>query len=240
MGRRVKLADGTLDNKYTWETYGEVEVIAQQIGSGIAKLGLTEVKAQFENYEIQFISIYAANSREWVLVDAANILYGYTTMPIYDTLGEEACVHMFNETELSTIFLTCNHAAGVAKGVQEGKFQFLKNIVIMDEDNFTDEIRAQCDGVTIYTLSQVIEAGKEEILPYPEVKPEQIAFFSYTSGTTGTPKGAMISHANVAAGVAGADAILPFENGWTHISYLPLAHVFERIVMLTFINAQGR
>jgi long-chain acyl-CoA synthetase len=104
----------------------------------------------------------------------------------------------------------------------------------------TDELKGQCDGVKIYTLTDVINAGKENILEYPEVTPDMIAFFSYTSGTTGTPKGAMISHRNVAAGVGGAEAVLPFENGWTHISYLPLAHVFERIVMLTFINAEGR
>jgi long-chain acyl-CoA synthetase len=240
LGRRLMQADGTLANTYTWETYGEVETIAQQIGSGIAKLGLTEVKAQYEDHKIKFVSVYAKNSREWILVDVANTLYGYTTMPIYDTLGAEACVHMFNQTELSTVFLTCNHVEGIAKGIKDGSYTHLKNVVIMDEENFTDEIKALADGATVYTLSQVIEAGKEEILPYPEVKPEDIAFFSYTSGTTGLPKGAMVSHRNVAAAVGGAEKVLPFHKGFTHISYLPLAHVFERIILLMFVQTQGR
>ena len=89
LGRRTD-EDGNLLDYYTWETFAQIETLAQQIGSGIENLGLTEVKAQYEDYKIKFISIYSANSREWVLVDHANSLYGYTTMPLYDTLGERA------------------------------------------------------------------------------------------------------------------------------------------------------
>lgn len=240
LGRRLPLEDGTLAKTYTWETYGQVEVLAQELGSGIEKLGLTEEIAQFEDFKIKFIAIYAKNSREWIITDVANCLYGYTTMPIYDTLGEEACIHMFNETELTTLFLTCNHIAGVAKAIKDGSFKFLKNLVIMDEENFNDETKGQCEGIQTYTFNEVIEAGKGNVLPYPEIDPEQIAFFSYTSGTTGTPKGAMVSHKNVAAAVGGAEMVLPFEKGYTHISYLPLAHVFERIILFVFVQSQGR
>lgn len=242
LGRRLKLPDGTLEKKYTWETYSEAVAVAQQIGSGIINLGLTEEKAQFEDYKIKFVSIYSTNTREWVLVDTANMLYGFTTMPIYDTLGEEACGHMLNETELTTIFLTVNHIKNLMKGVKSGEFKFLKNFVIMDEDKWNDELKAECEGINVYTLTEVINAGKENIQPYPEVKPKDIAMFSYTSGTTGKPKGAMISHKNIAAAVAGAHEILPFEVGdqTTTISYLPLAHVLERIVQLTFVHASGR
>jgi long-chain acyl-CoA synthetase len=50
----------------------------------------------------------------------------------------------------------------------------------------------------------------------------------------------MISHKNVAAAIGGADAVLPFKNGYTHISYLPLAHVLERLILLVFVHTQGR
>jgi len=84
LGRRDILPDGTLAKEYTWETFAQVEVLARLIGSGIINLGLTEVKSQYQNFNIKFVSIYAGNSREWILVDCANMLYGNTTMPLYD------------------------------------------------------------------------------------------------------------------------------------------------------------
>jgi long-chain acyl-CoA synthetase len=64
-------------------------------------------KAQFRDYNLKFVAIYGKNSREWILTDLASALYGITTIPIYDTLGEEALDYMFNQTELTTCFLTC-------------------------------------------------------------------------------------------------------------------------------------
>jgi len=118
---------------------------------------------------------------------------------------------MFNETELSTVFLTVNHAKAVAAGIKEGRFEYLRNIVIMDEQNWTEELKAECAGenVTTYTLAEVIEAGKKEIHELPKVTPDDVALFSYTSGTTGKPKGAMVSHRNLAAAVAGLEPFLP-------------------------------
>lgn len=234
------LPDGSLTEKYTWETYGEVEEISRYIGSGIINLNLFEEKAQFRDYKLKFISIYSRNTREWFLVDIANILYGITTMPLYDTLGEEATDHMFNETELSTVFLTCNHVKGITQRIKGGQVLHLKNIVIMDSFNINDEIKGYLEGVNHYTLEQVIEAGKENVQEYPKVTPEDIVFFSYTSGTTGKPKGAMVSNKNLIAAIAGAEAVLPLKHGWKHLSYLPLAHVLERIVTSVVIHIHGK
>ena len=192
VGRRLPLADGKLAEQFTWETYGEVQKIAQNLGGGFAKLGLAEEKAQFRDYKMKFIGIYGPNTREWLLTDITCMLYGYTAMPVYDTLGEEACEHMFNETELSTLFLTTAHAGGVAKCIKSGAYKFIKNLVILDEANFDEKIQKAVEGVQVYTFSQIVEAGEGSNLPYPVIEDSQIAFFSYTSGTTGKPKGAMI------------------------------------------------
>ena len=240
LGRRLPLADGKLATEFTWETYGEVQKVAQNIAGGFAKLNLAEEKAQFRDYKMKFIGIYGPNTREWLLTDVACMLYGYTAMPVYDTLGEEACEHMFNETELSTLFLTTAHAAAVAKNIKSGAYKFIKNLVILDESRYDEKIQKALEGIQVYTFSQIVEAGKGANLPYPTIDDKQIAFFSYTSGTTGKPKGAMISHKNVAHVLAGAEIVLPFEQGYTHLSYLPLAHVFERLVLMVMVLTKGR
>lgn len=147
LGRRLPQADGKLAPEFTWETYGEVQKIAQNLGAGFGKLNLAEEKAQFRDYKMKFIGIYGPNTREWVLTDIACMLFGYTAMPVYDTLGEEACEHMFNETELTTLFLTTQHAAAVAKHIKSGAYKFLKNLVILDEEKFDEKVQKGVEGV---------------------------------------------------------------------------------------------
>ena len=230
LGRRVVQEDGSLDNKITWETHADLKKLATALGSGILNLGLTEEKAQFRDYKLRFIGIHSINSREWFITDTANSLYNFVTMPLYDTLGEEAMVFMYNQTELSTVFLTANHVVKTANLIKEGKTQFLKNLVVTDAHNLTQEIRdaAAGEGVTLYTFDDIIKAGEETLQEYAEVRPQDILCFSYTSGTTGLPKGAMISHENIVAMVAGTKEITLIQEGWTHISYLPMPHIYER------------
>jgi long-chain acyl-CoA synthetase len=73
--------------------------------------------------------------------------------------------------------------------------------------------------------------GKANPLPVRPPRPEDVHTFCYTSGTTGEPKGAMLTHANAIAMVAGAlHAGIDLSASDVHLSYLPLAHVFERLV----------
>ena len=106
-------------------------------------------------------------------------------------------------------------------------------------DNFTEDIRAQGKevGINIYHFNEVIEAGKKAasiVLKAP--KPESIYMFCYTSGTTGDPKAAMLTHSNfisVSAATIEHGIVLTEED--SSISYLPLAHSFEKAMFVTGI-----
>lgn len=226
------------DDHYTWLTFGEVEKICQALGSAIQNLEMAPVKQQYKSYEIKFVGIHSKNTLEWTLCDIANMIYGYTTMPLYDTLGDEAIDFMLEETELTTLFLTPEHikyhTTALKKAKAAGKKVHLDTFVIMDEWAFTEEDRQLLDGFRYYTFNQLLEEGRKNIRPYSQVYPDDIACFSYTSGTTGLPKGAMLAHSNLVALLGGAEAFLTFLTQDTvYLSYLPLAHVFERIVFLT-------
>lgn len=192
-------------------------------------------KKQYKNYSIKPVAVLSVNTREWILLDLACAIYGLTLVPIYDTLGKEAMEVMFEETELPTIFLSTKHIKAMVEKTNNGDFPFLKNFVVMDEQNLTPEIEAIFGDISWFRISDLIETGAKDVKPYVDVKPDDISFFSYTSGTTGRPKGAMITHANLVAGIASVDYKLP-KIDIVHLSYLPLAHVFERLVyaLVTF------
>ena len=230
-----------LENFYKFYTNAQVEEKIKQIGSGIRNLGLHAHKEQFRNYKIDFIGVHSKNNLEWILLDIANSCYGMTTMPIYDTLGEDAVDHMIEETELSTMFTTCDLIKKHVARMKAGKAKSLQTLVIMDEALLSPEDVKQLESVKWYKFSEVVEAGKKNILPYPEIDPDSIVYFSYTSGTTGAPKGAMVSNKNVVAMIGGAELLLSYLNKNTvYLSYLPLAHVLEKIVFyqVTFLTGK--
>lgn len=222
-------------------TYAQVEDKVKALGSGIENLGLAPAKAQYKDYNLRFVGVHSKNNQEFVLTDLTNLCYGYVTMPLYDTLGEEAVDFMLEETELTTLFLTSEHIKKHTKRIKAGKAKFLKNLVILDEKMITASDLQDLEGVNWFRFSQVIEEGLKNLRPYPKITPENIACFSYTSGTTGTPKGAMISHKNLVSLISGAEAKLTYLTADSvYISYLPLAHIFEKVVFLHLTYLGGK
>lgn len=124
---------------------------------------------EYKSYKLKFIAIYASNSLNYWILDIASCLYGLTSVPIYDTLGEEATQFMFDQTNLSTCFLTTTHVPTVAKKIRNGDFQKLKTLVIMDDENLSQTLRDDLDGITYFTFSQLLEIGQKDPKPYTEV-----------------------------------------------------------------------
>lgn len=225
-----RIINGRLQPDFSFLTFEEVEQKAKDLGSGIIKLNFTQEKSQFKDYKLRFIGIYGKNSVEWTLVDIANNLYGFTTVPFYDTLGEAALIHMFKETETSTVFTTCSHIPDLVEKMKDEKLPFLRNLVVMDEWNITDQIKYKLSEVKWFKFQQVIKAGQKDTQPYTSVTPQDITTFSYTSGTTGKPKGAMLTHSNMLASLAAVSSIYDFKKlEPVHLSYLSMAHVFEKV-----------
>lgn len=226
---------------YEYLTWRQVEEKVKMIGTAITKFGLAPEKQQYKDFKCKFVGIQARNSIEWILTDIACMCYGFTTMPLYDTLGEEAVKCMFEETEMETLFVTADLLKLTLKRMKEGKCPFLKNIVVFDDEKMTDEDKGLLKDINWYPFSQFYEQFKETVIDYPKVTPDDIAFFSYTSGTTGRPKGAIMTHRNCVALLGGAEHTLYYLNSDSvHLSYLPLAHVFEKAVYLTMVMCKAK
>lgn len=255
--RPFKSGTTELEKFVEFMTFSEVKRTVDNLGNGIISQGLAPERREYKNFALKMIAVYSKNSVPYILLDAMACVYGLTTVPIYDTLGEDATEFIFEQTNLTTCFVTCAHVQGLLKltGADNGftevgknqqrKVGMLKNLVILDEENigkFKLEYVFDQTAVKCYKFSDVLQAGKrvEDKAPYPKFGRDHVYCFSYTSGTTGEPKGALISHGNMLAMLVGLSPHLDLEDdALVHLSYLPLAHVYERINLNYVCWARG-
>lgn len=170
-----------------------------------------------------------------------------TSVALYDTLGVDAMRFIINQTEMTTVALSNDLIDKLCKlkiddqSMEEQKMHRVVNLIAF-EDHITDDNKSNAEkaGITIYTFNQIIAKGKEVEASssrpdMPEVTREDVYMFSYTSGTTGDPKGVMLAHKAIVIGTFAANSRLgfgstPIDERDVHISYLPLAHVFEQLL----------
>ncbi|CAF4457843.1 unnamed protein product [Rotaria sp. Silwood2] len=198
-------------SEYVWLTYEETERAATDIGSALIRLG--------ENHgQNTFIGIYVVNSVEWLITALACHFHSMIYVPLYDTLGEPAMIHIMNQTGLRTIFVDkIENILTLLKLAR--RVPTLKRIILtkrLPEDKKQKEI------------------GQLKPVAHHPPKSNYLFQICYTSGTTGLPKGAMLTHKNIVSVVQTATELLrPILNeSETLISYLPLAHAYEQVVEL--------
>jgi long-chain acyl-CoA synthetase len=171
LGYRAKLDDGSLDHeKFTWFTNAQLKTIATDLGSGMEHLGFAPkpTKPLWQTHSPRLVAVYSGNSVPYVQLDIACALYGFTTVPIYDTLGEEATEFMFDQTQLDTMFLTVSHIQGVKTLIDNKNANSIRHLVVMDDANLTFEHRTLLNSISKqaswHTWTQVINAGKSNFI----------------------------------------------------------------------------
>mmetsp|Transcript_57329 Transcript_57329/g.65689 ORF Transcript_57329/g.65689 Transcript_57329/m.65689 type:complete len:674 (+) Transcript_57329:34-2055(+) len=242
IGTRAKLADGKLGD-YSFKTYDQLKKICMKLGSGIEKLKLAPKISEYQNFSLSFLGIYSKNREEYLYVDLTAALFNHTMIPVYDTLGADAVQFVFEQTNLTTLFCSNNYLAVLTQSAKDQKLGKVTNIVAWDPYTEAEKEALQSLGVALYSLDEVLKAGESEI-ELPRVKADDIFVFSYTSGTTSKPKAVMLTHKNFISTMAGAVAIndpclVPGETD-AHLSYLPMAHIYERVVLAQVISGGGK
>ncbi|KAI0772378.1 long-chain-fatty-acid-CoA-ligase [Trametes elegans] len=213
---------------YKYFTFVEVKEAAQEVAGGLLKLG---VKKE------DIINIYAATNPNWQLTSFGCNLIGTAIATAYDTLGESGLQHSLNEPECVGIFTNAELLPVVANVA--GNVPSLR-LVIHDgeaKQEVVDKIRAARDTIQVLTIDEVRKLGKgtsAEDLKERRPAPSDVSCIMYTSGTTGPPKGVVITHSNLLASVAAVYTLLGhhLKAEDTYIAYLPLSHILEFVVEL--------
>ena len=173
------------------------------------------------------IGIVSSNRPEWNMLDFAAMQIGAISVPIYPTISQDDYRHILNHAEMKLIFI-------------EGKELRTKREPILPEIKTLKEIFTFDDQQGEYkSIDQLIELGKEN--PEPKkleklksgIKEGDLATIIYTSGTTGNQKGVMLSHSNILGNVKKL-ASIPSKWSTTALSFLPLCHAYERMLVYLY------
>ncbi|KAF0874008.1 ACSL5 ligase, partial [Crocuta crocuta] len=176
---------------YKWLSYKQVSDRAEYLGSCLLHKG-------YKPSPDQFVGIFAQNRPEWIISELACYTYSMVAVPLYDTLGEEAIIYIVNKANISTVICdTPQKASILIENVKKGRTPGLKLIILMDP--FEDDLkeRGEKNGVEILSLFDAENLGKENFRKPVPPRPEDLSVICFTSGTTGDPKGAMLTHENV-------------------------------------------
>uniref|UniRef100_A0A8C7J936 Long-chain-fatty-acid--CoA ligase n=1 Tax=Oncorhynchus kisutch TaxID=8019 RepID=A0A8C7J936_ONCKI len=201
---------------YKWLSYREVAEKAECIGSALLHRGHSQTGDKH-------IGIFSQNRPEWTISELACYTYSLVCVPLYDTLGLEAIEYIIDQAAISTVICDLVDKVRLILDCVSGKEHTLKTIVVMEDFDKELVARGQQSGIEILSLKDV-----------EPPTPDDLALICFTSGTTGNPKGGMLTHGNVIANCAAFIKITEVHCMLNlhdiHMSYLPLAHMFERVV----------
>ena len=199
-------------------TYSEVADQVKQVSLGLLALGIERGDR---------VALLSENRPEWVITDLAALAVGAVTVPVYPTLPSSQVVHILADSGAKAVIVSDAKQMAKVLASRESTPELSVFITI-------DAASAQ-DGAL--TLASVIDAGASAAFDETyearrdSVQHGDLMSLVYTSGTTGSPKGAMLSHGNMAAALDGANAKFPefTPPNDVALSFLPLSHVFERV-----------
>jgi len=200
-----------------WKTYSTQEVIdmANKVSAGLLKKGIQPGDK---------VAIIANNRPEWVITDLAISQIGAINVPVYPTISDDDYAFIFNDSEVKIVFVSDEELLAKARSAKE-KSPSVQEIYtfnpISDARHWWELHEAEPD-------LEAIQALKDQ------VKADDLATLIYTSGTTGTPKGVMLSHRNVASNAISSKERLPVDSGAKGVSFLPLCHIYERMIIYLY------
>jgi len=210
----------TQKEKGTWVTLSMGEFIqkAKQISKGLLKQGVQKGDR---------IAIIANNRTEWHLVDLAVQQIGVVNVPIYPNITEEDYTYILNDCGAKIVFVSDTAILRKILNIQS-KVPSIEQVFIFNEGS---------EQTHYSTLIQEFLPADEEVIKnlMNQINEDDLATLIYTSGTTGNPKGVMLSHKNLVSNVLASEDRLPLEEDQRALSFLPLCHVFERMLDYLYI-----
>lgn len=204
-----------------WKKYSSEDLIntVNNTSYGLLALGLTDKDK---------VAIISNNRPEWNFCDYGCQQANIVTVPIFPTISNTDLQFILNHAEVKAVFISDKSIYAKLIAIEK-EIPNVKHIISF---NPIDGIMPFSDFIELgkkHANSEKLEAIKKSILP------SHLLTILYTSGTTGTPKGVMITHHNLVSNVTACQGFAPFSSTWRALSFLPLNHVYERMVSTLYL-----
>ena len=241
LGYRKRVNQKELENKYTWVTYEEAEKKILNFCRGLNVLNLCpEIQIDNEG-SFRLLGIYSKNRPEWLYSYFGAVRDSISIVTVYDTLGDIALEYIFNQTKLTTVVAEAKVLKKLLNLAKQEKTCQIKNLIVLDiEDDQPTLEELKKIGFNIFSFDDITKAGEEKgkDVEFHTPGPDTISTINYTSGTTGNPKGAKVSHNSI---ILNTDVIEMLglylrQDSDIYLSFLPLAHIMETLIMAVLVS----
>lgn len=201
-----------------WVSLSSEEFIkkAKQFSTGLLNLGIQKGDR---------VAVISNNRTEWHLTDLAVQQLGIINAPLYPNITEADYEYILNDSGSKIVFVSDEEILAKILNIKDSvpSLEYIYTFnQIVGQKNYTELLSEEIN-------EEAIETAKKEI------EEEDVATLIYTSGTTGNPKGVMLTHKNLVSNVLGSEDRLPLGEDQRSLSFLPLCHVFERMIDYLYI-----
>jgi len=206
--------------EYSWLSYSEVNTKADELGKGLRELGVQPGEK---------IVLYANTCADWMVSAVAAFKHSLAVVTIYTNLGEEGVEHGISQTDAPVVIVSQELIQRLQSVLP--KCSSVKNVIIIPSHNPSPTPSATTT-VTFHKISDIISLGVSSSIPSSPPDPTDTAIIMYTSGSTGVPKGVVLTHSNLVQALfsiipTAGDAVKTVQPRDRYIAILPLAHVLE-------------
>jgi len=173
------------------------------------------------------IALFCDSSPNWLICDFACQMIGVVTVPIFTNISKENLAYQLKHSEVKYAFI-----------IGSDKWKAVKPYVGSLKKIFIHELRIKEENsVNLNDLFKPVKGNFSKIInDAKKINPDDLATIIYTSGSTAMPKGVCLTHRNLISQIKDSDKSFPVNSDDVILSYLPLAHIFERMVMYFYLS----
>lgn len=211
-----------VDGKYRSVSWSEHGDIVERLSAALIKNGVAAGTK---------VGILSQNRPHWTWADLGILSAGAVTVPVYPTLGGTEVSFVIDNSDVEVLFVENARQLEKLASPDAPRPEKLRLAIVIDGTPDVSE-----PLIKIISWDQFLEQGKEyladnanEVKARRKIDDDEIATIVYTSGTTGLPKGAMLKHRNIFAVLKSMSTLVDFNEQDLALSFLPLAHVYERV-----------